>query len=526
MSRTSVALEDEEKQRCPAGASPPHFTPDTSHSLPERLNLEPPVSAVETSPSPSSNGTGLLSLPWEIVTQIASHLPAQNLTNSPTQVCQTLGKLGEDRLALQLRAQKLSGPAASFPVGPKEDFDWSKACLEMEQLIGCWTGHENQAERQEEAAGGVNSENLVDMQLDVDLNGAAEAGEENVQVQSQNASDSPHLIASSSTSSPLEHIILPSGHIADVNCVLLLGGEEALCVSGSRDRNVNLWDLREGPRGKLMHTLTGCGSISTHRGWVWCLASSGPLLASGSFDSTIRLWDLEAGGAERRLIQCKAAVLCLSCERDTVLAGSHDQKLSIFDTRAADPLVKSLHLHGDAVLCLAADDQYILSGSKDRTVALFDRRAGKLLQKVKLSSYLLSLSYSGREVWAGDNRGLAHTFSMHNSSLTPVSQFTVHRSLVTGVHYSPGALYTCSSDRTIKASLLSVKKSLGDLYPSLSAAHISYWMQVHLPSSPPNTLFTLHHPSQLSIEGGTLAIASGDMNVEVWRHRCEESESI
>uniref|UniRef100_A0A8C1VTR6 F-box and WD repeat domain containing 9 n=1 Tax=Cyprinus carpio TaxID=7962 RepID=A0A8C1VTR6_CYPCA len=510
MSRTSITLEDEEKQRCPAGASSPNFTcSDTPHSLPERLNLEPSVVAMETSPSPSSNGTGLLSLPWEIVTQIASHLPAQCVINVLPQVCQTLGKLSEDRLAWQLRAHKLLSPAASFPVGPKEGFDWSKACLEMEQLIGCWTGLENRAERQEtagerqeEAAGGVNGEapaaegNLVEMQLDVDLSGAAEAGEENVQVQSQDASDSSQLTESSSTSSPLEHVILPSGHIADVNCVLLLGGEEALCASGSRDRNVNLWDLREGPRGKLMHTLAGRGTISTHRGWVWCLASSGPLLASGSFDSTIRLWDLEAGGAEQRLIQSKAAVLCLSCERDMVLAGSHDQKLSIFDTRAADPLVKSLRLHSDAVLCLASDDQYILSGSKDQTVALFDRRAGKLLQKVKLSSYLLSLFYSTREVWAGDNRGLVHTFSMHNSSLTPISQFNIHRSLVTGVHYSPGALYTCSSDRTIK---------------------------VHLPCAPPKTLCTLHHQAGvngLSVEGGTLAIASGDMNVEIWRHRC------
>lgn len=51
---------------------------------------------------------------------------------------------------------------------------------------------------------------------------------------------------------------------------------------------------------------------------------------------------------------------------------------------AADPLVKSLRLHGDAVLCLAADDQFILSGSKDQSVALFDRRAGKLLQKVQV----------------------------------------------------------------------------------------------------------------------------------------------
>ncbi|XP_073683751.1 uncharacterized protein fbxw9 [Garra rufa] len=342
MSGTSVALEDEETQTCPSGASPPTFTcNDTPHSLPERLNLEPSVLAMETSPSPSSNGTDLLSLPWEIVTQIASHLPAQCVINVLPQVCQMLGKLGEDRLAWQVRAQKLSGPSASFPVGPKEDFDWSKACLEMEHLIGCWTGHENQAktqetegERQEEAAGGMNVEapaaegNVVEMQLDVNINGAVEPGEENVQVQSQNASNSPQL-----NQSPLEHIILPSGHIADVNCVLLLGGQEALCASGSRDRNVNLWDLREGPRGTLMHTLAGRGTISTHRGWVWCLASSGPLLVSGSFDSTIRLWDLDAGGAERGLIQCKAAVLCLSCERDLVLAGSHDQKLSIFDTR-------------------------------------------------------------------------------------------------------------------------------------------------------------------------------------------------
>lgn len=278
-------------------------------------------------------------------------------------------------MAWQLRAHKLLSPAASFPVGPKEGFDWSKACLEMEQLIGCWTGLENRAERQEtagerqeEAAGGVNGEapaaegNLVEMQLDVDLSGAAEAGEENVQVQSQDASDSSQLIESSSTSSPLEHVILPSGHIADVNCVLLLGGEEALCASGSRDRNVNLWDLREGPRGKLMHTLAGRGTISTHRGWVWCLASSGPLLASGSFDSTIRLWDLEAGGAERRLIQCKAAVLCLSCERDTVLAGSHDQKLSIFDTRGKSKL---MHIPGFIV-----NDLLVVNGSHVKSVHL------------------------------------------------------------------------------------------------------------------------------------------------------------
>lgn len=53
---------------------------------------------------------------------------------------------------------------------------------------------------------------------------------------------------------------------------------------------------------------------------------------------------------------------------------------------AAEPLVKSLNLHGSAVLCLTADDKYILSASKDGSLALFDWQAGKLLQKIKVCS--------------------------------------------------------------------------------------------------------------------------------------------
>ncbi|XP_042337433.1 F-box/WD repeat-containing protein 9-like [Plectropomus leopardus] len=163
---------------------------------------------------------------------------------------------------------------------------------------------------------------------------------------------------------------------------------------------------------------------------------------------------------------------------------------------AAEPLVKSLRLHGNAVMCLAADDKYIISGSKDCTVAVYDRRAGKGLKKLRLSSYLLSMSYSGCEVWAGDNSGMLHSFSMQAGSLKPLSQFDVgHTALVTGIHRSPGSLYTCSSDRTVK---------------------------VHIPCAPPRTLCTLNHQAGvngLSVEAGVLAVASGDASVEIWRPR-------
>ncbi|XP_022520724.2 F-box/WD repeat-containing protein 9 [Astyanax mexicanus] len=590
MSVPQVTLEEEEKDRGRNGVleESPSLKTDAPLSNQLGLNLEPPLDPPETSPSPS----GLLSLPWEVVASIASHLPAQCIINVLPQVCRALGEVGEDTSAWQLRAHRLTGPKASFPVGPREQFDWPTACLEMEQLIERWLEQEEWAQRQralqqeeaereqemdedmdgaDDGEDGANREDGAHGEAAAMRNGAVreaarepdgaeedmrpdavrafqEDGENPLEIRieeeqrdnedegienglaegGENHQDPPDTaglggdreqnngylddmmdegIDEGEVSKPqpprspspplaLEHITLPSGHIADVNSVLLVGGEGTVCASGSRDRNVNLWDLRRGPRGELRRTLCGRGLFSTHRGWVWCLAASGSLLASGSFDSTVRLWDLEAGGAERGLIRSRAAVLCLSCQNHMLLAGSHDQKISIYDTRAAEPLVKSLGLHGDAVLCLASDDQYILSGSKDNTVAVYDCRAGRLLKKIQLKSYLLSMSYSGREVWAGDNHGLVHTFSLNEGLFKSVAQFNVgHSSLVTGVHHSPGTLYTCSSDRTIK---------------------------VHLPCAPPKTLCTLHHQAGvngLSVEAGVLAIASGDMNVEVWRPR-------
>lgn len=74
------------------------------------------------------------------------------------------------------------------------------------------------------------------------------------------------------------------------------------------------------------------------------------------------------------------------------------------------------------------------------------------VQPLQLNSYLMSMSYSGREMWAGDNRGYLHSFSMAGT-LKVLSQFDVgHTAMITGIHSSPGSLYTCSSDSTVKVN--------------------------------------------------------------------------
>ena len=92
-------------------------------------------------------------------------------------MCRALGEVGEDTSAWQLRAHRLTGPKTSFPVGPRDNFDWPTACLEMEQLIERWAGQEEWAARQRavqepEAEGGQEIEEVPGQ------DGADEEGEE------------------------------------------------------------------------------------------------------------------------------------------------------------------------------------------------------------------------------------------------------------------------------------------------------------------------------------------------------------
>ncbi|XP_060096643.1 F-box/WD repeat-containing protein 9 [Heteronotia binoei] len=392
---------------------------------------------LELKKSPVSDDTvfGLLSLPLELILEICSYLQARFVLSVLPLVCQTLRNIVQDNVTWKIRLQKRIG--GCYPVVEDDEFNWPAVCIELEEHLQQW------------AEDGKNT----------------------------------------------EYFSLADGHFASVDSVLLLQGGE-LCVSGSRDRNVNLWDLRQlgkAPEKVLVKAL-GTERNGTHKGWVWALAARDNRVCSGSWDSTVKLWDMAADGQQFGEIREKAAVLCLSYLPDILVTGTYDKKVTVYDPRASQPLVKSRKLHSSAVLSLVADERFIISGSEDRTLVCFDRRANSVLQRLQLDSYLLTMSYQGCQLWAGDNYGRLYVFQNRGGSFQHIRYFDVgHRSQITGVQHSLGTLYTASTDKTLR---------------------------IHVPTDPPKAICSRTHSymlSGISVAGNIAVAASGGLSLEVWR---------
>ncbi|KAF6022515.1 hypothetical protein EB796_019189 [Bugula neritina] len=99
-----------------------------------------------------------------------------------------------------------------------------------------------------------------------------------------------------------------TGHANRVYCARFME-DSGLVVSGSNDRTLKQWDLRERACVRTMFAGSSCNTLVT----------IGSLVISGHFDKKIRFWDKRAGDAQSNEItlQGKVTSLCLAGETIT-----------------------------------------------------------------------------------------------------------------------------------------------------------------------------------------------------------------
>lgn len=319
-----------------------------------------------------------------------------------------LSTVGEDSTAWQLRAKRLIGSEASFPVGPRENFDWPTACLEIEKLITCWTGeapHKARQTQENEESDRVNLQGRAPVaERQEDAGGEELQGEE----VAHGADEGVEVVLEAEDGEMQP--VLDGDQLARLRIELeeRLVGEAVELEDGGIDLNGDQdaalhHHMNQEDDGDLVEVINHRASRSpgpppalecitlpsSHIGQinsVLLLGGEGGVCATASRDWNVKLWDLQSGsngtlvhtlGRQGDFSSHRGWVWCLASEGPLLASGGFDSTVRLWDLEAggAD---RGLFRTKDAVLCLSCQTDVLLAGTYGKKINMYDTRGERV----------------------------------------------------------------------------------------------------------------------------------------------------
>jgi F-box and WD-40 domain protein 1/11 len=116
-----------------------------------------------------------------------------------------------------------------------------------------------------------------------------------------------------------------------------------------------------------------------HTECVYTIQHIGDTLVSGSRDASIRIWDLSTYRLKAKpLYGHDASVLCLQFddrpEEDIIISGGSDNYVIVWKFSTGEIIKKMTDAHTESVLNLRFDERYLVTCSKDKTIKIWNRK--------------------------------------------------------------------------------------------------------------------------------------------------------
>ncbi|CAH0394309.1 unnamed protein product [Bemisia tabaci] len=304
-------------------------------------------------------------------------------------------------------------------------------------------------------------------------------------------------------------------HYSSVDCVKLIKGG-TLCLSGSRDRAIGVWNVEdESPAPLILST-------SAHDGWVWNFAvQSDEQFYSASWDHSVKQWNLNVTLDEVARFPVKTAALCVDCREDLIVAGTYSPQVVLFDPRAGPTPLKQYTSHRQSVIAVCLVDNYIVSSSSDQTVSVYDLRTDSvifqnIMRKRNRGNFGKSLSHKYNLLYVGDNVGNLHVFDSKDGSFSHIQTAHIENvnvidtdvdqtppghatNQVSSIWHGPGCVIVGSTNKYVRV--------LTATLPHMLIAHLPYSGEV----------------TSVDYNNCTLAVGTTDNTVEVWKPKNPES---
>ncbi|WVN89692.1 uncharacterized protein L203_104922 [Cryptococcus depauperatus CBS 7841] len=197
------------------------------------------------------------------------------------------------------------------------------------------------------------------------------------------------------------HVHLLEGHSLAVRAIAAHGH---ICVSGSYDMTVRVWDI---VRGICLHVLTG------HEAKVYSIVYDPyrKRCASGSMDNTVKVWNVVTGECIHTLQGHTSLVGLLGLSPNYLVSAAADSSLRIWDPNSCQ-LKSVLGSHAGAITCFQHDDTKVVSGS-DGTLKLWDIKTGAFVRDLVVGiSEVRQVAFNGNLLVAASNRNGATVFDV------------------------------------------------------------------------------------------------------------------
>ncbi len=245
------------------------------------------------------------------------------------------------------------------------------------------------------------------------------------------------------------------GHSDDVNAVAITPDGKYI-VSGSKDKNIKLWDIKT---GKEIRTFTG----HTHSIYSITVTSNSKYILSGSGDGTIKLWSIKTGKIIRTFKGNSSPINSVSTNGDYVISGNDHWMLDLWSLKTGKR-IKTFKGHRGWIrsVCITSDGKNIVSGSGDKTIKLWDVKTGKIIRTFEghtdeVSS--VAISTGNKYIVSGSTDGTIKIWDVKTGK--NIKTFTGYRG-ITSVAFTSDNKYIVSADdnKSIKVWEISTSKNI------------------------------------------------------------------
>ncbi len=246
----------------------------------------------------------------------------------------------------------------------------------------------------------------------------------------------------------LQRIQTLTGHSDEVN-TLAFNSPETTLVSGSDDKTINIWKLKN--RTKI-RTLRG------HKGIVYSVAinADGQTLVSGSGDKTIKIWNINTNKEINTLSGHKGLVnsVAISPDGKIIASGSYDKTIKLWNLTTGQE-IKTLDAYNSAVLSVAftPTNNQLVSAGADRKISVWNLNTYtkiRTLEGHKADVNAIAISPNGDFLASVDDNKNIKVWKLNiGKEIRPLEG---HLGDVNAVAFSPDGkkIATGSDDKTVK----------------------------------------------------------------------------